>query len=251
MYVEYFSRMIVAAAILTISEAADSVKTQPGKESNATASLTGIVKLEGTPPNPTPISMAKEPSCAKMHNVPPMTEEVITDKNGALQNVIVYVAEGLADSASASPPSEPVVIDQKACTYHPHVVAMQANQKIRVVNSDQTSHNIHPLPRFNREWNKSQPPGQPSFEESFAREEIAIPVKCNVHPWMRAYIAVLRNPYFAVTGKEGTFDIKKLPPGTYTISAWHEKYGNTSQTVSIAANETKTIAFTFKARPGR
>jgi hypothetical protein len=118
-----------------------------------------------------------------------------------------------------------------------------------VVNSDQTSHNIHPLPRFNREWNKSQPPGQPPFEESFAREEIAIPVKCNVHPWMRAYIAVLRNPYFAVTGNDGTFEITKMPTGTYTISAWHEKYGTMSQTVSIGSNEKKAITFTYKARP--
>ncbi len=249
MNVRCISITIVATAIFAVSEAADSVKTQPGKGSSATVTLTGIVKLEGTAPKPTPISMAKEPTCAKMHTVPAMTEEVITDENGALQNAVVYVAEGLPDSVSGSPPSESAVIDQKACTYHPHVIAIQANQKIRVVNSDQTSHNIHPLPRFNREWNKSQPPGQPAFEDSFAREEIAIPVKCNVHPWMRAYIAVLRNPYFAVTGKQGTFDIKKLPPGTYTISAWHEKYGTTSQTVSIAANESKTITFTFKARP--
>ncbi len=250
MNVRCISITIVATAIFAVSEAADSVKTQPGKGSSATVTLTGIVKLEGTAPKPTPISMAKEPTCAKMHTVPAMTEEVITDENGALQNAVVYVAEGLPDSVSGSPPSESAVIDQKACTYHPHVIAIQANQKIRVVNSDQTSHNIHPLPRFNREWNKSQPPGQPPFEESFAREEIAIPVKCNVHPWMRAYIAVMRNPYFAVTGKEGTFEITRIPAGTYTISAWHEKYGTTSQTVSIGANEKKTITFTFKARPG-
>jgi plastocyanin len=249
MNVRSISIMIVATAIFAVSEAVDSVKAEPAKDSSATATLTGVVKLEGTAPKPAPISMTKEPTCAKMHTLPAMTEEVITDGKGALQNVVVFVAEGLPDSASGSPPSEPAVIDQKACTYHPHVIAIQANQKIRVVNSDQTSHNIHPLPRFNREWNKSQPPGQPPFEESFAREEIAIPVKCNVHSWMRAYIAVLRNPYFAVTGNDGTFEITKMPTGTYTISAWHEKYGTMSQTVSIGSNEKKAITFTYHSRP--
>jgi hypothetical protein len=191
--------------------------------------------------------MAKEPECVKLHPRPALTEEVVVGDGSALQNVIVFVSEGLTNPPT-DPPAEPAVIDQKGCTYHPHVLALQANQKLRIVNSDPTSHNIHPLPRNNREWNRSQPPGMPPLEESFAREEI-IPVKCNVHPWMRSYIAVFKHPYFAVTAANGRFELRNLPAGSYTIQAWHEKYGNTEQKVTVAANETKTVEFIFKSKP--
>jgi hypothetical protein len=125
------------------------------------------------------------------------------------------------------------------------VLAVRANQTLQLVNDDATSHNIHPVPANNREWNKAEPPGS-KMEEAFAREEIAIPVKCNVHPWMKGYIAVFKHPFFAVTGKDGGFDLSNLPPGTYTIKAWHEKLGTSTQTVTISANETKEINFVFK-----
>src|SRR6202041_2737192 len=164
--------------------------------------------------------------------------------NGGLANAVIYVSDGLG-TRTFEPPSEPVVFEQKGCQYKPHVLALQANQKLDVVNSDETTHNIHPNPANNREWNMTQPHGVP-LEDSFAREEIAIPVKCNVHPWMKGYIAVFKHPFFAVTGKDGNFDLSNLPPGTYTIKAWHEKLGTSTQTVVIGANETKEISFVFK-----
>jgi len=209
--------------------------------------VTGAVRLEGEAPKGKPINMAKEPVCLKAHPTPALTEEVVTGPNNALQNVIVYVSEGLP-SSTFDPPSEAAVIDQKTCIYHPHVIALQTNQKLRIVNSDPISHNIHPLPTNNREWNRSQPPGMPPLEESFAREEVVIPVKCNVHPWMRSYIAVFKHPFFSVTGSTGHFDLKNLPPGNYSIAAWHEKYGVQTQQVSIAGGETKTLDFVFRAR---
>jgi hypothetical protein len=130
--------------------------------------------------------------------------------------------------------------------YQPHVLAVRANQKLDLVNDDSTAHNIHPQPTNNREWNKAEPPGA-KMEDSFAREEVAIPVKCNIHPWMKGYIAVFKHPYFAVTGKDGSFDLTNLPPGTYTLKAWHEKLGTSVQTVTIGANETKEISFVFKS----
>jgi len=212
-------------------------------------SVSGAVRLEGAAPKPRRINMAAEPYCMSQHSTPVTDEEVETGAGGTLENVIVYVKEGLGNRTFETP-KPPVSIDQKGCMYSPHVVALQAGQPLDVMNSDKTTHNIHPVPRNNREWNKSQPPGAPPIEEAFAREEVAIPVKCNVHPWMKSYIAVFKNPYFQVTGKDGSFDLKNLPPGTYTIEAWHEKYGTSNQTVTVGPKQSKTISFVFKAAAG-
>ena len=157
------------------------------------ASVRGVVKFEGTVPKPKLISMSADPSCAKQHPSPVLAQEVMTDSKGDLQNVIVFVSEGLGDRTFDAP-TQPVVVEQKGCMYTPHVLAVRANQPLHVVNDDPTSHNIHPTPANNREWNKAEPPGS-SLDESFAREEIAIPVKCNVHPWMHGYVAVFKHPY--------------------------------------------------------
>jgi plastocyanin len=208
--------------------------------------VSGSVKLEGTAPKMKNINMAAEPACAKVHTTPAKTEEVVTGEGGALANVIVYVKSGL-DGYSFPAPAEAAKITQEGCQYHPHVLALEVGQNLDVVNSDQTTHNIHPIPKENREWNESQPPGAAPIDKSFAREEVAIPVKCNVHPWMKAYIGVLSNPYFQVTDQDGKFDLKNLPPGTYTLEAWQELYGTSDQTVTIGPKETKTVSFTFKA----
>jgi plastocyanin len=208
------------------------------------ATVRGTVRFEGKVPAAKAISMSADPACAKEHASPVMAQDVMTDAKGDLQNVIVFVSEGLGDRTFDAP-TQPAVIEQKGCMYEPHVMAIRANQPLEVVNEDKTSHNIHPTPANNREWNKAEPPGSKT-EEAFAREEIAIPVKCNLHPWMRGYVAVFKHPYFAVTGKGGGFDLSNLPPGTYTIKAWHEKLGTSTQTVTISANETKEISFVFK-----
>lgn len=216
-----------------------------GPSPNTTgATIRGSVRFEGKVPSAKAISMAADPSCAQQHPAPVMAQEVMADAKGDLQNVVVFVSEGLGDR-TFDPPTEPAVVKQKGCMYQPHVLAVRANQTLQLVNDDPTSHNIHPVPANNREWNKAEPPGS-KIEEAFAREEIAIPVKCNVHPWMHGYIAVFKHPYFAVTGKDGGFDLANLPPGTYTIKAWHEKLGTSTQTVTISANETKEISFVFK-----
>jgi plastocyanin len=216
----------------------------PPPTTSGAASLRGFAKFEGTVPKPKPISMSADPSCAKQHPSPVFSQEVMTDSKGDLENVVVYIAEGLGDR-TFDVPTQPVVVEQRACMYQPHVLAVRANQPLHVVNDDPTSHNIHPTPANNREWNKAEPPGT-SVDEAFPREEVAIPVKCNLHPWMHGYIAVFKHPYFAVTGKDGSFDLSNLPPGTYTIRAWHEKLGTSTQTIAIAANETKEISFVFK-----
>ena len=207
--------------------------------------ISGKVTYTGTPAKQKPIDMSKEPTCAKQHATPVTTETVVTGGNNSLENVVVYISAG-ADEANA--PSQAVTVTQKGCQYMPHVVALHTGQELQVVNADQTSHNIHPLAKNNREWNKSQPPGTPAISEKYDKAEI-FPVKCNVHPWMHGTFAVLKNSHYAVTGDGGAFTLANLPPGKYTITAWHESYGDQSQEVTISGSETKSVNFVFKAKP--
>lgn len=163
----------------------------------------------------------------------------------SLEWVIVYISAG--DQGSGAP-SQAVRYDQRGCEYIPHILPMEADQQLMIYNDDQTSHNIHPLPKLNREWNKSQPPGTPPISEKYDKAEI-FPVKCNVHPWMHGTFAVMKNSHYAVTSDGGTFTLANLPPGKYTITAYHESYGDQSQEVTVSGSETKTVNFVFKAKP--
>jgi hypothetical protein len=208
--------------------------------------VSGKVTYTGTPAHQRPIDMGKEPSCAKEHAAKPVTTEtVVTGPNNALENVVVYVSSGAPDEGQV--PAQAVTFEQKGCQYLPHVLVMHTNQELKIVNDDQTSHNIHPLPKANREWNKSQPPGSPPIVEKFAREEF-ISVKCQVHPWMHGYFAVLKTSHYDVSKGAGDFKLPNLPPGKYTITAWHEDYGTQTADVTITGNETKDVNFTFKAK---
>jgi len=209
--------------------------------------VTGKVNFQGQPPKLKPLLMEADPACAKKHSTPVYPEAVVKNSNGTLRNVFVHVKSGLEGKTFAVP-EEPVTLDQVGCVYKPHVLGIQAKQKLKIVSSDDTAHNIHPLPRENREWNVSQAAGAGPIEQSFNRPEVSIPVKCNQHAWMRAYIHVLDHPFYAVTGDEGSFEIKGLPPGKYEIEAVHEQYGAMTQTVEVAANQTAATEFTYKAK---
>ncbi len=208
--------------------------------------VTGKVTYTGTPAKPKPIDMAKEPSCAKQYTTPPMTENAVTGPGNTLEYVVVYISAGAPDESSA--PSTAVTFDQKGCHYTPHVLAFQVNQELKVTNSDQTSHNIHPLAKINREWNKSQPPGTPPISEKYDKPEF-ISVKCNIHPWMHGWFAVVKTSHYAVSDGSGEFKLPNLPPGKYTLTAWHESYGTQTQEVTISGNETKSANFVFTAKP--
>lgn len=236
-------QIVMAMAVIAVLSFAILHNAHPAKA--ASAAVTGTVKFEGTPPHQKPIDMSKEPSCAAKHaGSPVMTETAVVGPNGGLEYAVIYVSEGL-NAAQVQPAPAPVTIDQTGCQYQPHVIAINPSEKLKVVNSDQTSHNIHPLPKNNQEWNKSQPPGAPPIEQAFQNEEIAIPVKCNVHPWMHGYIAVVKGPY-AVSEKDGSFSLSNLPPGNYTLTAWHETFGTQQQKVTVAAGKPATVNFTFK-----
>jgi hypothetical protein len=209
-------------------------------------SVTGKVNFQGQAPKYKPLSMEADAVCAKKHSGPVYPEQVVANDNGTLRNVFVYVKSGLEGKTFATP-DEPVTLDQDGCLYKPHVLGIQARQNLRVVTSDNTAHNIHPLPKVNREWNVSQSPGADPIIQSFSRPEVSIPVKCNQHPWMRAYIHVLSHPFYAVTGEDGTYEIKGLPPGKYEIEAVHEEYAAMTQPVEVAAKQAATSDFTYNA----
>ncbi len=209
--------------------------------------LKGSVVIDGTAPKNEPIKMAADPVCAREAKGEQLQETYVVGSDGkSLGNVLVYVKDGL-DKYSFDIPTELAKIDQKECRYHPHVFGMRVGQKLEIMNSDPTLHNIHAIPKLNAEFNNGQPIQGMKMERTFTAREVMVPFKCDVHGWMNAYVAVLDHPYFQVTGPDGKFDLKSLPPGTYTVEAWHEKLGASTQSVTIGDKETKEITFTFKA----
>jgi plastocyanin len=215
-------------------------------DASTAGSITGIVTLEGAPPASKPIDISAAPACVQANPSPVVPPTVVTGESGALANVVVYVKDGLGHYQFDAPP-QTAVLEQKNCMYEPHVVALMTGQPFEVQNNDPTMHNVHPLPKHNRQWSNSQPAGSAALKSTFTRPEFAMEILCNVHPWMRAWIFVFDHPYFAVTSRTGKFELKNLPPGTYTIEAWQEAFHAQDQTVTIVPKESKAISFTFKA----
>ena len=206
--------------------------------------ITGVIKLDGTAPAPQPITMDSDPYCEKQPGN--STETVVVGEGSALQNVFVYVKDGLGNRVFPVP-STPVVLDQKGCRYAPHVLGIQVGQTLEIHSSDNTLHNVHAVPQQNREFNEAHQLAGIKHDHVFSTKEVMIPFKCDVHKWMNAYLGVLDHPFYAVTGGNGRFELKGLPPGTYTIEAWHEKLGTQTQMVTIGEKQTSDVSFTFKS----
>jgi hypothetical protein len=215
------------------------------------SAITGTIKLEGTAPHQKPIDMSKEPACAAVHKANPVTTEtVVAGADGGLKNVVIYISDGLSGSAATEVTPETPTWDQKGCQYIPHVMPLNPNEHFKVTNSDPTSHNIHPMPApgsGNHEWNKSQPAGAPPLDTSWQAPEVAIHVKCNIHPWMSGYMVVVKGPY-GISDDKGSFKIENVPPGTYTLTAWQESLGTQTQKITVAAGKPAAANFTFKAK---
>lgn len=233
-------------------ESAD-VATTPYKPSGQEGSLVGTINFQGAAPAPKPISMDQDPVCSSSN--PNAAAEDLVVNGDKVQNVFVYIKEGKTDKGanlagfSFDPPSTPVTLDQHGCHYVPHVLGIQTKQPFQVVNSDATSHNVNVQAAKNEKFNQGQGPGAAPIDKKFQRAEVLIPVKCNQHPWMKAYIGVMSNPFYAVSGKDGHFEIRGVPPGTYTVVAWHEKYPQgLTQTITVGPSENKELNFSFNAQ---
>jgi plastocyanin len=213
---------------------------------SGTARIGVKVVLTGTPAPPLRLPMNADPYCAKAHQAKPaMSQTVEVGADGALKNVLVFVTDGL--TGTYPPPAAAATFDQSGCTFAPHVLGVMQGQPIEIVNSDATLHNVHVLPLANAGFNIGEPIQGMKFTRVFSKAELPFAVKCDVHPWMSAYIAVFTHPFFGVSNDQGETELKNLPAGTFQIQVWQEKYGTQKQTVTVGAGETKQVAFTFKA----
>jgi plastocyanin len=226
-------------------------KTEAGADATtpvdpaSAANITGRVQYSGAKPERKAISMDAVPKCAEQHKGEILAEDILVNADGMLKNVFVYVKSGLPNRQWPVPQT-PVRLDQQACVYQPRVFGVMVGQDLAISNRDPSMHNVHPLPRNNREWNASQAPKGEIMLRQFEKEEVMIPFKCNVHPWMRAFAGVLPHPFFAVSETDGSFRLAGLPPGRYTIAAWHERLGTQEIAVEAGKGETKQIRFSFK-----
>ncbi len=209
--------------------------------------VSGNVRFTGKTPAHTTVNMDNEPQCAKLHQSP-VFDDAVAVNDGALANVFIYIKQGL-EGKKFEPPANtemPAVMDQKGCWFGPRVLGVQVGQMFKVTNSDPLTHNIHPLAQINREWNQSQSQGTEPLARRFAQPEVMIRVKCNIHSWMHAWIGVVPHPYFAVTGADGSFQFRDVPPGSYTVEAWQEQLGTQSQQVFLSPAGKSDIVFEFK-----
>lgn len=209
-----------------------------------TAVIQGTITFTGTAPEQQSLDVDRE--CLEGIDGPILSQNVVVNDNGTLRWVFVYIKEGLGSQTFAAPDT-PVEIDQEHCRYVPHVFGIQTGQTLRIHNSDTFQHNIHALPETNRPFNYSTPMQGMTRDATFRSQEVMVPIKCDVHPWMQAYVGVLPHPYFSTSGPDGAFRIEGLPAGTYTVEAWHEEYGTQTQQVTVGDGETVTSDFSYSS----
>jgi plastocyanin len=206
--------------------------------------ISGRVLFTGDKPVMPTLDLSANPMCERQHKTPQLAETAVINSNGTIRYAFVWIKEGLP-KARWAPPQTSVILDQNGCVYRPHVLAVMVGQQLEIDNSDPVNHNVHAEAQTNVAWNESQPPQADKKFKSFPREEIWFPVTCSVHPWMRAYLSVVSHPFFAVTGEDGTFSIKGVPPGSYTLEVIQEKFGRKTVPVTVASHESKTVDFTY------
>ena len=218
--------------------------TQAEPAVGGSATLTGTIVYEGAVPKLPTLRMDADPGCAKKHGEPVKSESLVLGEGNTLANVFVWVKGGVPQGAWPVP-SEPIVLNQQGCQYKPHVLGLMVGQPLKVLNSDELLHNIHSLPKLNSSFNRAMPATVTEAEYSFTKEEVLFKIKCDVHPWMNAWLGVVSHPFFAVSGTDGKFAIEGLPAGTYEIEAWHEKMDARTASVTLGDGEAGMVDFSF------
>jgi plastocyanin len=219
--------------------------TPTAPRSDEVGVIKGRAAFQGEAPRRRKVDMGSDPACHKLHEAEPLKDEsIIVDEKGGLANVFVYVSKGL-EGKKFTPPAEPAVLDQKGCCYAPHVLGVQVGQKLMIKNSDPVTHNVHSFAKKNKAFNQSQQSGGKDLELVFDKEEVLMQVKCDIHGWMSTYLGVVEHPFFAVTSADGSFELKGLPPGEYTLSAKHEALGSQKTTLTVGAGGTVEASFSF------
>ncbi len=211
----------------------------------AASSISGTVTFDGKTPTLKPLAMDADPVCAKKHTGPVPNEMLVLGSGNTMGNIMVWVSKGLPAGKTFPAPSTPVVLDQQGCQYKPHVMGIMVGQPYKILNSDSLPHNVHTLPKVNKPFNRAMPATVKEATTTFDKEEAIFQVKCDVHPWMGGYIAVFSHPFFSVTATDGKFTISGLDPGTYEITAWHERLGTQTASITVGANDKKTQDFKF------
>jgi len=211
----------------------------------AASTITGTVTFAGKAPTLRPLAMDADPACAKKHSGPVPSEMLVLGNGNTMGNIMVWVSKGLPSGKTWPAPTTPVTLDQKGCVYVPHVMGIMVGQPYRILNSDGVLHNVHALPKVNPGFNRAMPPTVKEANAKFDKPEAVFQIKCDVHPWMSAFVGVFTHPFFSVTGTNGKFTISGLDPGTYEITAWHERLGTQTATITVGANDTKTQDFKF------
>jgi plastocyanin len=215
----------------------------------AASTITGTVTFDGKAPALKPLAMDAEPVCHKAHGGKPVPNEMLVLGNGnTMGNIMVWVSKGLPAGKTWPAPKTPVVLEQKGCQYMPHVMGIMVGQPYRILNSDGILHNIHTLPKINPAFNRGQPATVKEMTTTFAKPETLFQIKCDVHPWMSAYMAVFTHPFYSVTSTDGKFTISGLDPGTYEITAWHERLGTQTASITVGANDTKAQNIKFAVK---
>jgi plastocyanin len=217
----------------------------------AASSITGTITFDGKAPTLRPLAMDADPVCAKKHSAPVQNEMLVLGTGNTMGNVMVWVSKGLPAGKTYPAPTAPAVLDQNGCQYKPHVMGLMVGQAYKILNSDGILHNIHTLPKINKAFNKPMPATMKETTTTFDKAEPIFNIKCDVHPWMQAYVGVFTNPFYSVTSSNGKFTISGLDPGTYEITAWHERLGTQTASVTVGASGTKTQDFKFAIAPAK